>query len=49
VRPIADIYTFKPMHQPTFNRQINKPDPGAFLRSTRHNRIELFADSPFQE
>src|SRR3989304_5287671 len=48
-KPVADIQALEAMNQLPFNRNVEKPGPGAFIRSTRDNRIKLFADSRFKE
>ena len=47
--PVADIHALEPMHQLPFNRQSEKPDPGAFRGSARDNGIKLLSDSRFKQ
>ena len=47
--PVANIHIAKPLDQFAFNRQAEKPYPGAFLGSACDNRIELLTDSCFEQ
>ena len=47
--PVADIQALEAMHHFPFNRNVEQPGPGAFIRSTRDNGVKLFADSRFKE
>ena len=38
--PFANIQPLESIHQLAFNRDIEKPDPCAFLGCAGHNRIE---------
>jgi len=44
-KPVADIQALEAMNQLPFNRNVEQPGPGAFIRSARDNGVELFADS----
>src|SRR5512136_2045038 len=46
---ITDIQALKALHYFPFNRNVDQPGPGAFIRSARHNGVEAFADARLKQ
>jgi hypothetical protein len=42
--PVADIHAIEPLNHFPFNRNINQPNPRAFLGCACDERIKLFSD-----